>query len=202
MFTSSFQPARHPVRLRPALGAAVSEPVRAAMLDKIQTGEIRMAAVRKWIASRIDLDPMLQRTFGQPHIVENFWGYGELVEKDQYYVDQAVQILNDDLSGWDISEAISSRVDEWAAVVDIMYAGMQEYGKTPLTTAGGVPIPNTTAPPTGGTVPATTGGGSVPAGANLNIQPPSEGLSTQQIVIYGAAGVAVIAVIAIIKKYF
>lgn len=211
MFTSTFQPARklqgyRPVfsaPARPALGAAVSEAARTALLDKVQTGENRLAAVRKWIASRIDLDPMLLRTFGQQHVSDNFWGYSELVEKDQYYVDQAVQILNDDLSGWDVSEEISSRTDEWATAIDIMYGAMQQYGKTPLTTPAGAPIQNTVAPTTGGTVPPATptGGGKIPAGASVNTPPPSTGFPTKEVLLYGGIGLGALALIAIIKKY-
>jgi hypothetical protein len=202
MFVNTFQPSSSPARLRRSLGAPVSESVRVAMLDKIQAGENRLAAVLKWVASRIDLDPMLLRTFGQQHISDNFWGYNELVEKDQYYVDQAVQILNDDLSGWDISEEISSRVGDWSAAIDIMYDAMQRYGKTPLTDAAGQPIQSTVAPAAGGTTAVTTtGSNKIPAGTDVNTEPPSAGISTQKVLLYGSIGVATIALIMIAKKF-
>jgi hypothetical protein len=115
-----------------------------------------MAQVRKWIASRIDADPMLLRTFGQQYISDNFWGYDDIVVKDQYYVDKAQGDLSEgrgtyvdeDVQGWEIDDETLGRVDEWALAIDNMYQGMQEFGKTALTTTGGQTIPNSTAPTT------------------------------------------------------
>jgi hypothetical protein len=206
LFRSTFQPARRIAgSFRPALvpasalGAAVFSDERNAILQRVVTGSERMVAIRKWIASRIDADPMLLRTFGQQYIADNFWGYDELVIKDQYYVDLALETLRADLEMWDLSEETAARIDEWYAVIDIMYAAMNEYGKTPLTTAAGTPIPNTTAPP-GGTTQSTGGGGRVQPGTNVTNTPPSAGISTKTALLYGGIGLGAVVLALLIKN--
>jgi len=211
-FRSTFQPAfgeRQVTLARPVgrpqlfaqrqvvLGATVFADERNAILQKIKSGRDRMATVRKWIASRIDADPMLLRTFGQQYVSDNFWGYDDIVVKDQYYVDRAEGILSEDLESWDLDEETSARVDEWAAVIDIMYAAMQEYGRTPLTTTTGQTVPNTVAP-SGGARPAS-GGGRVAPGANVTTRPPSTGISTKDAITYGGIGLGAIALVLLLK---
>lgn len=219
MFTSTFQPARRissgfqPALAGPRrpstpvveLGVNVFADQRNAMLTKISNGTQRIAAVRKWIASRIDQDPMLRRTFGEQYISDNFWAYDDIVTKDQYYVDQASQALAGDLEMWDLSDETIGRVDEWALVIDGMYDGMQEYGKTPLTSpTTGTQVPGTT-PPAGNIPPAGT-----PGKAPLLTTPPPAGaggkggtflgIPSKDALLYGGIGLGVIVLIAIAKK--
>jgi hypothetical protein len=215
-FTSTFQPAlggHHRVRLaspvgRPqlfqprlvqprqvTLGDTVFADQRNAILSKIKTGTDRMAQVRKWIASRIDADPMLQRTFGQPYIADNFWAFDDIVVKDQYYVDRAQTILREDLESWDLDEETLARVDEWALVIDNMYQGMQEFGKTPLTTTGGQVIPNSVAP--GNVLPPASGAG---AGASVRNTPPGTGIQTKDLLTYGGIGLGAVALVLLLKN--
>lgn len=195
-FTSTFRPAGFRqvslagARRRPqvVLGTAVFADERNAILQKIRTGRDRMAQVRKWIATRIDADPMLLRTFGQQYIADNFWGFDDIVVKDQYYVDLAEGILREDLESWDLDEETLGRVDEWALVIDNMYAGMQEFGRVPLTTTTGQPLTGTVAPP-----------GKIPAGATVTATPPSKGVTTKDALTYGGIGLGAVALILLIK---
>lgn len=195
-FTSTFRPARFRqvplagARRRPqiVLGLSVFADERNAILRKIQTGKERMAQVRKWIASRIDEDPMLLRTFGQEHISKNFWDFDDIVVKDQYYVDLAEGVLREELESWELDEETLARVDEWALVIDNMYAGMQEFGKVALTTVTGQPIPGTVAPP-----------GKSPVGASVTAGLPSKGITTKDALTYGGIGLGAIALILLLK---
>lgn len=226
-FRNTFQPARRisggfqpamvrapyrPVTPLATLGTEISYDERTSILDKIDNGNKRMAAVRKWIASRIDQDPMLRKTFGEQYISDNFWGYMDLIDKDQYYVNLITPQLAADLEMWDVDDNARSYVDEWAQVVDIAYSAMQEYGKVPLTTPGGATVPNTTPPSTtvppasggtGGKPPA--GGGKIPAGTSVKTPPPTGGtilgLPSKDVLLYGGIGLGAIALVAIIKKY-
>jgi hypothetical protein len=223
MFTSTFQPARRipsgfqsvlaassprralAPRVAAALGMNVFADQRNAILTKIQNGNQRLLAVRKWIASRIDQDPMLRRTFGQQYISDNFWAYDDIVTKDQYYVDLASQALAEDLEMWDLDDETIGRVDEWALVIDGMYDGMQEYGKIPLTNPStGAQVPGTT-PPAGNIPPAGTAGK-----APLMTTPPPTGaggkggtflgIPSKDALLYASLGIGAIALIVIIKK--
>lgn len=211
-FKSTFQPAlggQRQVRLavpvgrpqlfaphRATMGEMILADQRNAILSKIKTGTDRLAQVRKWIASRIDADPMLLRTFGQQYISDNFWGYDDIAVKDQYYVDRAVGILREDLESWDLDEETLGRIDEWALVIDNMYQGMQEFGKTPLTTTGGQILPNTTAP--GNVLPPATGG-RVPG---VTTAPPSTtyGIQTKDLITYGGIGLGAVALVLLLKN--
>jgi len=198
---SAFQPARQLGSLRPApiLGTMLFAEERNTILSKIADGAERLTAVKKWIASRIDQDPMLLRTFGQQHIADNFWGYDELVDKDQWYVDQAVQILGEDLESWELDEETTSRIDEWATAIGIMQDAMNRYGQTPLTTQSGTVIPGTTAPP-GGSIQPTSGGGRIQPGANVTDPSPSAGIKMKDVLIYGGLGLGAIALVLLIKN--
>jgi hypothetical protein len=212
--SSGFQPAlagpRRPSTPVVELGVNVFADQRNAILTKITNGNQRLLAVRQWIASRIDQDPMLLKTFGEKYISDNFWGYDDIVTKDQYYVDLASQALTGDLEMWDLDDETIGRVDEWAAVIDIMYAAMQEYGKTPLTTPAGTQVPNTVAPPPTAPPASPTGsGGKVPAGSSVKTPPPAGaggaggmflGIPSKDALLYGGIGLGVIVLIAIAKK--
>jgi hypothetical protein len=189
---------------RVVLGATVLADERNAILSKIKNGTARMAQVRKWIASRIDADPMLLRTFGQQYISDNFWGYDDIVVKDQYYVDKAQGDLSEgrgtyvdeDVQGWEIDDETLGRVDEWALAIDNMYQGMQEFGKTALTTTGGQTIPNSTAPTT--TVPPSSGGKHPVTGPTAS--PPSQGIPTKDLLTYGGIGLGTIVLALLLKN--
>jgi hypothetical protein len=210
MFTSSFHPARSALRsVLPArshartgaeLGVSTSESERSSLLLAISEGFQKLETVRKWIASRIDFDPLLLTTFGQRHIADNFWGYDELVVKDQYYVNQAQDALGDDVGPWDLSEEVTSRTYEWGAAIDIMYDAMTKYGRTPLTTQNGSPIQSTVAPQTtaGG---GTAGGGGIKAGSNIDNEPPSAGIPIKDVLIYSGIGVVAVAAVLLVKRY-
>lgn len=217
-FKSTFQPAlggnlqvrlarpvNRPQLIQPrrvVLGATIFADERNAILSKIKTGSDRMAQVRKWIASRIDADPMLLRTFGQQYIADNFWGYDDIVVKDQYYVDRAQGALregqgayvDEDVQAWELDEETLARVDEWALVIDNMYQGMQEFGKTPLTTTGGQVVPNTTAP---GTILPPASGTRAPGPTTA---PPSKGIATKDLLTYGGIGLGAVALVLLLKN--
>lgn len=205
LFRTPFQPARlsgvSDGRPAASLGDMLFAQERNSLLSKIESGSQKLLAVKKWIASRIDADPMLLRTFGQQHISDNFWGYDELVDKDQYYVNVALDTLRDDLESWDLDGETLSRIDEWAAAIDIMYGAMNQYGKTPLTTVTGAVIPGTVAPPASAAPAGVTGGGQIPAGSDVTTRPPSVGLSTKEILTYGGIGAGALVVIAALKKF-
>lgn len=151
---------------RPVLGVQLSSEERATTLTKIAAGSQKMAQVRKWIASRIDQDPMLLRTFREKYISDNFWGYDDLVVKDQWYVDQtSKQLQSANSQDWDVPEENLARTDEWAQVIDIMHAAMQEYGAA-LAPGARPPVPGAVATP-----------------------PPSGGLKTTDLLVGGAVAV-------------
>jgi len=227
-FTSTFQPAKdlrgagsrrmpaRPIGLgsyRPAprvqqprqvfLGDTVLQTERDAILQKIQVASDKMVAVRKWIASRIVQDPMLLKTFGQEYISDNFWGYDDLVVKDQYYVDKAVEALRANANSWDVDSETLSYVDEWVLVVNIMYDAMQEFGKTPLTAENGQPIAGTTAPAPVATPapkpPVVTTPSGIAPGSAVTTTPPSTGIKTKDVLIYGGIGVGILVLVAALK---
>lgn len=111
------------------MGRPLSSQEIDAYISKIQTYRRKLAQVRTWIASRIDADPMLSKTFSNPVVEKNFWDYMDLINKDQYYADQTWEALQNPVSAdYDIPEENLSRTDEWAQVIDIVYGAMQEYG--------------------------------------------------------------------------
>jgi hypothetical protein len=117
----------------------LGETLSSAQIDqytaKIANGRQKLAQLRKWIASRIDADPMLARTFNDAVVQKNFWDFDDIVTKDQWYVDQTEDALrNPPSADYDIPTENLGRTDEWAQVIDNMVWGMNEYGKVPLTT--------------------------------------------------------------------
>lgn len=188
--TSGFRPTNHfmggggrpalgtPIRVR--MGDPVNQIDRDGLLGMIKAGTARMAAVRSWISSRINQDPMLARTFNDQVVQDNFWSYDDLVTGDQWAVDAASQALTPiDPSSWDLSPEIVQRVGDWAKAVDIMYAGMQQYGGG---SSGGMvkmgPIGPTTI--------------TAPTGTSLRTPPApvAGGLTTGQLVVGGAVLIA------------
>jgi len=117
-------------------GAELGRPLTAAEIDgftsKIAQGRQKLAAVRAFIAARIDADPMLQRTFNDAVVQRNFWDYLDLINKDQYYADRVWdQIQNPSSAEYDIPDNDLDYTNEWAQVVDIVYSAMQQYGGAP-----------------------------------------------------------------------
>jgi len=192
-----------PVGLAPTLGDVLSSDAKMKLQATIQAGTTKMAAVRAWIASRIDQDPMLRQTLtkgdsSQNFVVDNFWGYDDLVVKDQYYVDQAqAQLSQPDP---DLSEDTLGRVDEWAKAIDIMYAAMLEYGGAavkalPVKTGPAAITTTVVNPKTGMPVPST-----IAPGASVATPPPSSGISTNTLLIGGGIAAAALAIILAMKS--
>lgn len=116
------------------LGETLSRAQIDQYMSKITAGRQKLAQLRQWIASRINADPMLVRTFNDPVVQKNFWDFDDIVTKDQWYVDQTEDALRNPTSAdYDIPEENLARTDEWAQVIDNMIWGMNEYGKVPLT---------------------------------------------------------------------
>jgi hypothetical protein len=197
---------------------AAAQAAQKDMISKINAGNSKWAAVRAWIASRIDADPMLQKTLtggdsSQQYVVDNFWGYDDLINKDQYYADLAMRQI---AAGQPPSDDTAGRVDEWAKVIDIMTSVMQQYGgrpvgtplpvkmgpttTTPSTTLG--PINTTTpraiSPTTGKPLPTT-----IAPGATIQTPPPAStiaGIPTKTLLWGGAAILAAIGIAAVVKS--
>lgn len=180
----------------PALGlprrlGGITQGERDRLLGIIKNGSAKIAAVRNWISTRINQDPMLYNTFRERYVADNFWSYDDLVNSDQWAVDTASQVLaSSDPSVWNVSDEVMGRVEDWGAAVDIMYAGMQEYGNVgakstmPASVPGGAPV-----------APGLPGRPS----SVLNTPAPGTGLSNNQLLIGGAvlvgAGLLVAAII-------
>lgn len=185
--TSGFRPASmftggggRSLRLGTPIGIRMGDPVsqvdRDGMLSIIKSGTARIAAVRKWIASKIDQDPMLARTFNDSVVQSNFWSFDDLVNSDQWAIDAAYQNLaSSDPSAWDLSEDVVARVGDWGKAVDTMYAGMQQYGGGG---SGGI-VKMGPVGPTGVSAPAASALKNPPA-------PVAGGFTTGQLVVGGA----------------
>lgn len=120
-------------------GPSLGDPLTAAEIDdlmsKITAGRQRLAQVRQWIASKIDADPLLARTFNDPVVQRNFWDYLDLVNTDQSYVDRTWEALQNPVSAdYDIPNENVQRTDDWSKAVDILYGAMREYGNVQTTT--------------------------------------------------------------------
>lgn len=166
------------LRIR-GMGDPVNQIDRDGLLGVIKSGTARMAAVRSWIASRIGSDPMLEKTFNDPNVQSNFWSFDDLVNSDQWAVDQASQVLSSsDASTWDLSAEVVQRVGDWGKAVDTMYAGMQQYGGG----GGGGMIKMGPVGPTA--ITAATGGAA--AALRNPPAPVAGGLTTGQMVVGGA----------------
>lgn len=165
--------------------ASLGTPLSAAEIDsytsKIQQGRAKLAQLRAWIAARIDSDPMLQKTINDPVVQKNFWDFMDIVNKDQYYVDQTWDMLQNPTSAdYDIPEENLGRTDEWVTVInDLMYVP-QNYGKTA--------IPGVTLAPGAipGAVPGALPGarpGALPPKLTQPVQPMILGVPQQTFVI-------------------
>jgi hypothetical protein len=164
---------------RVRLGVVIDKATRDQMLSKIQAGTTKLSAVRAWIDTKLATDPTLATTFGQAHVVENFWGYMDMARNNQWHVDQAKAALSA-ASGWNLDEETMLAVNDWVSAVDIAYDAVKQYGKVD---------PITLLP--GGTAPATT-----PVGPSVQTPPPSSGPSTMTILTIGGVAVVVVALAA------
>jgi hypothetical protein len=186
--TSEFE---HVADAQAQADAQANADLRAKLTASIAAGTKKLATVRSWIASRIDQDPMLLKTFREKYISDNFWGYDDMVTKDQYYVDLATQkIASSDPINWDFSEEMLGRIDEWNKGIDIMYAAMQEYGGLGTVTATPVKAAPVVNPKTG--IPVKS---SIAPGATVKSAPPSSGISTNTLLVGGGIAAAALAVI-------
>jgi hypothetical protein len=171
--------------------AAAEAEKRAQLQAVITKGNTRLAQVRSWSETQYAKDPTLLSTFKQQHIVNNWNGYEELVRKDQYYADLASKKISSlDPINWEFSEELLSRVVEWNQVIDIMYAGMVEYGGATASIKLG---PS----PTGVTgAPVQT---RIAPNATISTPPPSDGISTKTLLIGAGVTAAVIGLIFALK---
>lgn len=176
---------------------AAQEAAKNKLQAQISASSQKWAQVKAWIASRIDADPMLRKTLtkgdaSQNFVVDNFWGYDDLINKDQYYVDLAQRQL---AAGQTPSDDTVAYVDEWSKVIDIMYAAMQEYGgavRTPQPVTMGPP---TISPTTGRPVPS-----SITPGSTIQTQPPSSGIANNTLLWAGGAALAAVALTALLMR--
>jgi hypothetical protein len=188
------------LRQAPVMGQASSEfehvadadaQANADMRDKLSAiiaqGTPKAAQVRRWIAGVAAKDPSLLSVFKDQYVVDNWHGYEDIINKDQASVDMASQkIASSDPVNWEFSDDMAQRVQEWNQVLDIMVAGMKEYGGASapaikpgpiitITTKTGAPVVTSIAP-----------------GAKLTTKPPSSGLSTNTLLIGGLGAAALV----------
>lgn len=170
----------------------------------IADGTKRLAAIRSWIAARINQDPTLVKSFGGDQVVaSNFLSFNDMVTGDQSYVDMATQKLaSNDPANWDFSDGMLGRIDEWSKGIDTMASGIQSWGvalpSAPVTTIPAKLGPAITAivnPKTGTAVVS-----SIAPGATLKTtKPPASGLSTNTLLIGGLGAAALVGLVFALK---
>lgn len=175
--------------------AAANAELRAKLSAIIAQGTPKAAQVRSWIAGQAAKDPTLLSTFKDQYIVDNWHGYEDIINKDQASVDMASRKLaSSDPANWDFSTDMIERVQEWNQVLDIMVAGMKEYG------GGSAPVVKTgpaiviTNPKTGSPVYS-----SIAPGSTVTTKPPTSGVSTNTLLVGGGIAAAAIALILAMK---
>lgn len=172
--------------------AQANADLRAKLNTIITQGTPKAVQVRSWTAAQASKDPTLLSTFKEQYVVNNWHGYEDIINSDQASVDMAAaKLASSDPANWDFSDDMIQRVQEWNQVLDIMVAGMREYGNVkpinPMPVRMG-PIVN---PKTG--VPVTS---SIAPGAKLTTPPPAaSGVSTNTLLVGGGIAAAAIAVI-------
>jgi hypothetical protein len=201
LFSMGFQPynpfsVSHP-SMGVSLGAELDAAARQSLVAKINAMKAKWAQVDAWLNSRFAVDPTLIQTFKQQYVVDNVYGYLDIIRKDESEVDMALQKAASPLPiNWDFTEDRLSTVDQWGQVVDILYAAMQEYGG--VRPVGAQRLPATQGPtisPTTG-MPIPTG---IMPGASVSTPPPSSGIPTGTLVLGGAAILAAIGLAALLK---
>lgn len=199
LFSMGFQPYNpfsisHP-SMGVSLGAELDATARQKLVTKINAMKAKWAQVDSWLNSRFAVDPTLIQTFKQQHVVDNVYGYLDIIRKDESEVDIALQKAASPLPiNWDFTEERLSTVDQWGQVVDILYAAMQEYGGVGATR----PVAATQGPmisPTTG-MPIPTG---IMPGATVATPPPAAGIPTSTLVLGGAAILAAIGLAALLR---
>lgn len=175
--------------------AQANADLRAKLSAIITKGNQKLAQVNAWIQTQYTKDPTLLATFKEQYVAENWRGYDDIVTKDQSYVDLAAQkIASQDPRNWDFSEDMIGRVQEWDQVIDIMVAGMQQYGGIKAT------IPNKLAPLT--KITGVTGAPiqtRIAPGATITTPPPAEGISPKTLLIGGGVLAAVVGLVLALK---
>jgi hypothetical protein len=149
------------------------------------------------IAAQAAKDPTLLSTFKEQFIVDNWHGYEDIVAGDQPAVDMVqAKIASPDPENHDFSDDQLQRTDEWAKVIDIMFAGMQEYGGVkPMPVTMGPVTTTVINPKTGTPVPT-----SIAPGATVATKPPTpSGISTNTLLVGGGIAAALLAVILAMK---
>lgn len=143
MFENGFRPASaffgSTLQGSAKLGVVLDRLERESMLIDISEGTKKLSQVRAWIATRIDADPMLKRTFNDAVVEKNFWDFLDMTLRDQWAVDQAASKLRPEAAtGWDVEEDALVRTEDWVKRVDALYGAMQQYGgaTTPTTPSG------------------------------------------------------------------
>lgn len=177
--------------------AQANADLRAKLSAIIAQGTPKAVKVRAWAAAQAAKDPTLLSTFKQQFVVDNWHGYEDIINKDQASVDMASQKLaSSDPQNWDFSDDMIQRVQEWNQVLDIMVAGMQEYG-------GAMPVPAVIKPsPTISIVSQKTGAPvvtSIAPGATIHTTPPSTGISTNTLLVGGLGAAALVGLIFALK---
>lgn len=172
--------------------AQANAELRANLSAIIAKGTPKAAQVRAWIAGQAAKDPTLLSVFKDQYVVDNWHGYEDIINKDQASVDMAAQKLaSDNPANWDFSDDMVQRVQEWNQVLDIMVAGMQEYGNVKPSVAPVIRASETRTP----IVSVRTGAPiqtSIAPGATLKTPPPSSGISNNTLLIGGLGAAALI----------
>ena len=97
----------------PRLGEELDAASRQKLIAKINAAKAKWAQVNTWINGRFAVDPTLIQTFKQQHIVDNVYGYLDIIRKDEYEVDMALaKASSADPINWDFEESRLSRVEE------------------------------------------------------------------------------------------
>ncbi len=165
----------------------------------IDIGTPKATQVRSWTAAQYAKDPTLLSVFKEQFVVDNWRGYMDIINTDQASVDMAAQkIASPDPANWDFSDDMIQRVQEWNQVLDIMVAGIKEYGgaSTPPAIVKTTPSPIVTVTSAKSGTPVTT---SIAPGATIKTPPPSTGISTNTLLIGGAVAAVALAAFMVLK---
>lgn len=181
--------------------AQANAELRAKLNTMIAAGNKKLAAIKSWIAARIDQDPTLEKSFGGDKVVSyNILDWMDnLVAKDQYYADLAAKkAASPDPQNWDFSESLLGYVNEWANVIDQIYDAIQQRGNA-LPNKPGIqkmgPVTQTIINPKTG-APVTT---NIAPGAVISSPAPTSGISTNTLLIGGGVAAALIGLVLALK---
>lgn len=87
LFSMGFQPYNpfsisHP-SMGVSLGAELDATARQKLVTSINAMKAKWAQVDSWLNSRFAVDPTLIQTFKQQHVVDNVYGYLDIIRKDR-----------------------------------------------------------------------------------------------------------------------